>query len=603
MKQLVILAWLFFMAICALGQIVDAKRDEASGLYGFVDKNGKWVVKPQYKYAYWNADGECGMVTHHDYYKAKKENLYAIIDINGKRITDYEYSFVYSNTPTSPIQVEKTIDSDSERLKGVISRSGKLLIPCKNAEVYVWDPSFSPLPDYYPYYTKAINVVNYNGDDEIESLYNWEGKRLLKQDYTQICERTPNNPTYRVERDEKYGLFSVKGKQLLDCIYDDLECSDRYVISIRNGKAGLYDPVSTKFVVSEQFDTIKLSGIDDIFIVVDKGKYGIYGTKGEIIPCIYSDISKFQDDVATAVLDGKAVLIKNPLLSDPDIQLADLTQGKKKAGDSPAVSRYPAPNSDVDKNIPENNVGQSENKFAFIIANENYSDSPVPYALNDGRMFAEYCKKSLGIPASNIRMAEDATYAKIIALVDQIKDISEAYAGDASIILYYAGHGIPDEQQNSAYLFPIDGQLRNVRATSYSLESLYKELSSLPVKETVVLIDACFSGANRENEMLLKGRGVAIKAKEERPVGNVIAFSASTGNETAHQLSEKTHGLFTYYLLKAIQENEGDITLGELTDYVTKNVKRQSVVVNSKKQTPTVIPSPDRADNWREIKL
>lgn len=318
---------------------------------------------------------------------------------------------------------------------------------------------------------------------------------------------------------------------------------------------------------------------------------------------MYSDISNFQDDVATAVLDGKAVLIKNPLLSDGEIQFADLSQGKKASANGRAVSRYPAPNSDVDKNIPEKKDGTAENKFAFIIANENYPDAPVPYALNDGRMFAEYCQKSLGIPSSNIRLTEDATYAKIIAEIDQIKAISDAYGEDASIILYYAGHGIPDEQQNSAYMFPVDGQLRNVSGTAYSLENLYKELSLLPVKETIVLIDACFSGANRENEMLLTGRGVAIKAKEEKPGGNVVAFSASTGNETAHQLSEKTHGLFTYYLLKAMQENNGNITLGELTDYVTKNVKRQSVVMNSKKQTPTVIPSPNKADNWRDVRL
>lgn len=603
MKNLLILACLSFIALSSTGQIVKSERDAGSGLYGFVDKDGKWLVKPEYKYAYYSNCGY-GFVTMHDTEIANKKNLYAIIDEKGKRITDYVFSGAFCMCPSDPIIVEKKFDSKT--LKGVINRKGKLLIPCGNDEIYIWNPSYFPLPSddsYHPYNSEAILVVNHNGENEIESLFKWNGDRLLKQDYTSINEWTLSNTTYRVKQNNRYGLFSTKGKLLLDCIYDEIKYSDRYAIPVIDGKTGLYDPVSSKFIIPLQFDDIKFSGIDNIFIVVEKGKYGIYGTNGQIIPCIYSDFSKFQDDVATAVLDGKAVLIKNPLLSDADVNFAELSQDKKTSAHFPAISRYPAPNSDVDKNIPESRTRVSENKFVFIIANENYPEAPVPYALNDGRIFAEYCKKSLGIPSSNICLTEDATYAKIIAIIDRIKEISEAYSGEASIILYYAGHGIPDEQQNSAYMFPIDGQLRNVNATSYSLEKLYKQLALLPVKETLVLIDACFSGANRENEMLIPGRGVAIKAKEEKPEGNVIAFSASTGNETAHQLSEKTHGLFTYYLLKAIQEYNGDITLGDLTDYVIRNVKRQSVVINSKRQTPTVIASPNRADNWREIKL
>lgn len=553
---------LFIITLSVIGQIVESRWDLNSGLYGFVDKNDNWIVKPEFKYAFWYAKGEFGIATEHDKKIADRNNLYAIINGNGKQITDYKYSGAFCNFYQDPIIVEKTIDSKT--LKGVISRKGKLLIPCENDEIYIWNPSYTPDGSYYPYYSEAIYIKNHGERDKC-SLYNWNGNRILKDDYTSIVEWTLSNPTYRVELNNKFGLYSMKGKPLLDCIYDEIKYSDRYVIPALDGKSGLYDPVSSSFIIPTQFDDIKFSGIDDVFIVIKDGKHGIYGIKGQIFPCVYSDISKFLDNVATAVLDGKAVLIKNPLLPEADIQIADISKGKKKTANSPAISRYPAPNSDVDNNIPETNRGISENKFVFVIANENYPDVPVPYALNDGRMFAEYCKKCLGIPSSNIRMTEDATYANIIDVVNQIKDISEAFSGDASIILYYAGHGLPDEQQNAAYMFPIDGQLRNIEATSYSLGKLYKELSLLPVKETIVLIDACFSGANRENEMLLTGRGVAIKTKEETPEGNVIAFSASTGNETAHQLSEKTHGLFTYYVLKAIQEKNGDITLGELT--------------------------------------
>ena len=43
--------------------------------------------------------------------------------------------------------------------------------------------------------------------------------------------------------------------------------------------------------------------------------------------------------------------------------------------------------------------------------------------------------------------------------------------------------------------------------------------------------------------------------------------------------------------------------MGTLTEYVTKMVKRQSVVVNNKKQTPSVIPSQTLQDKWQTMKL
>ena len=135
------------------------------------------------------------------------------------------------------------------------------------------------------------------------------------------------------------------------------------------------------------------------------------------------------------------------------------------------------------------------------------------------------------------------------------------------------------------------------------MSKLYQEISKLKTKSTLVLLDACFSGTKREDDMLASTRGVAIKVKEEVPQGNLIVFSAAQGDETAHQIEEKGHGLFTYYLLKELQQTSGKISLGDFTDYVTKQVKRQSVVVNSKKQTPTVIPSPQLVNSWRNQSL
>ena len=202
----------------------------------------------------------------------------------------------------------------------------------------------------------------------------------------------------------------------------------------------------------------------------------------------------------------------------------------------------------------------------------------------------------------NIRTYENATFGIILSALADAKAIAEAYNGGINIIFYYAGHGVPNEKDNSAYLLPIDADGKQIEAC-FSVSRLYSELNSLKANSVTVFMDACFSGAQRGEGMLASARGVAIKAKNAAPQGNMVVFSAASGDETAYPYKEKGHGLFTYFLLKKLNETKGDVTLGELGDYITSNVKQQSVVVNRKSQTPTVTVSQLVSDSWRNSKL
>ncbi len=258
--------------------------------------------------------------------------------------------------------------------------------------------------------------------------------------------------------------------------------------------------------------------------------------------------------------------------------------------------------SDVDTNIPLSGI-VNDKTFAVIVANEKYqSVSEVDCAENDGIIFREYCNKTLGVPEKNIHFVPNATLVNMWAQVDWLESIAKAYGGDASLIFYYAGHGIPDEGSRDAYLLPVDGSGSNVK-TGYKLSELYSSLSKYPTRQTVVLLDACFSGAERTGDMLVAARGVALKSKKEVPQGNLIVFSAASGDETAYQYAEKGHGLFTYFLLKKLKETNGNVSLGDLAAYVQEQVYRHSVIENSKSQTPTVIPSSELSGDWTSRRL
>lgn len=256
----------------------------------------------------------------------------------------------------------------------------------------------------------------------------------------------------------------------------------------------------------------------------------------------------------------------------------------------------------VDKDIPATDEVNS-NTFVVIIGNEKYdNEADVPYAENDAHIFRQYVQKTLGVPEKQIQYTVNATLNNIRRSVRWLSQAMEVCQGSGRIIFYYAGHGIPDESSRSAYLLPIDGLGSDVE-TAYSLKSLYEEFGKMKAERVTVFLDACFSGSKREEGMLASARSVAIKAKPQAPADNMVVFTAAQGDETAYPYKEMRHGMFTYYLLKKLQDTKGATTLGELEDYLTKEVKRQSFVENDKMQTPSVNASAALQSKWKNMTL
>ena len=270
---------------------------------------------------------------------------------------------------------------------------------------------------------------------------------------------------------------------------------------------------------------------------------------------------------------------------------------KVTAKDMPA----PTVESEVDVNIPIS-TKKAENNYALIIANENYEFvDNVDYALHDGEIFKEYCIKTLGIPEKQVLYAKNATSGMMNGEVEKLVKLANIDEG-ANIIVYYCGHGIPDENTNEAYLIPVDGKGANI-VTCYSLNKLYSTLSATKAANITYFLDACFTGSNREGSMLVAARGVAREAKKEVLNGNTVVFAAASQDETAMAYKEKTHGMFTYFLLKKLQDTKGDVTYGELAEYIKKNVQKESILVNDKSQSPNIATSVAVTESWSNMTL
>lgn len=264
--------------------------------------------------------------------------------------------------------------------------------------------------------------------------------------------------------------------------------------------------------------------------------------------------------------------------------------------------------SDVDTAIPVTNI-TNEMRFALIFGNEDYSsyqtgleaEMDVEFAVHDAEIFKEYAQKVLGIPSSNIIFVKNAKVLDMRRELNKFNALMKNTRGMGEFFVYYAGHGFPDEVTKEPYLVPVDISGTDLEF-AIKLTEFYKKLSEHPSKRVTVFLDACFSGGGREMG-LLAARAVKVKPKENPINGNLIVFSASTGEQSSLPYKDKGHGIFTYYLLQKLKESKGNLSYQELAEYLNTTVSIRSVIVNNKEQSPQTNISHDVIDTWKNWRL
>ena len=255
----------------------------------------------------------------------------------------------------------------------------------------------------------------------------------------------------------------------------------------------------------------------------------------------------------------------------------------------------------VDVDIPVNI--KNKNRFALIIGNEDYKsmqmtlsyEQNVDYAANDASVFKEYALKTLGVPKDNLYFMINATAAQMSQKIELVTKIVSKY-DNAELIVYYAGHGFPDEQTKTPYLIPVDVNGSNL-TSAIKLDNFYEKLSSTNASKVTVFLDACFTGGAR-NKSLVSSRGVKVIAKPGTLTGNLVVFSASSGDQSSLPYTKEKHGMFTYHLLKKLKQSKGKLTLEELSNYLKEKVSIQSLTVNEQDQDPVVNYSQKIKNDW-----
>lgn len=395
-----------------------------------------------------------------------------------------------------------------------------------------------------------------------------------------------------------------KAKELEQIMLNELKTELRKSIFGEEFKLGKYDPDHQTYLITYQDDKFVLP-VPVEEAPVFKGVFGqaLFGNVDFILNGEYLRISHFEIqhpalsktyvwDYTTDYPYEPTEIIYNfgglpDLANDPNIQNKGRTSRIR-----------------VDSEIPQTKR-QRPNTYALIIGNEDYRsyqpnlnfEANVPFAVNDARIFREYCIKTLGIPARNITLLTDATLAQMTTAIDRLNKLAEVSQGKAELVFYYAGHGFPDQQTKEAYLMPVDVSGTNVQI-AIKLKDLYDKLAQYPTEKVTVFLDACFSGAGR-GAGLLASRGVRIRPKNNLVKGNMVVFTSSSGEESSGPYYDKRHGLFTYFLLEKLNTSRGDLTYAELAEHLSNTIPRESILINNQRQNPSILVGSAVEGEWK----
>ena len=276
-----------------------------------------------------------------------------------------------------------------------------------------------------------------------------------------------------------------------------------------------------------------------------------------------------------------------------EVHLFASAKGKTTAS-AAAADKDPSPiiKSDIDS-LPSGKQKLNKKAYAIVVGIEQYRQKlpKADFAVSDAKLVGEYLTKVMGYPEENVvtLLNEHATNVDLAKYVE--KWLWNNVEKDSSVFIYYSGHGAPNPKTGDAYLVPYDGDPSFIDQTGYSLKRLYEFLGKLPAKEIVVALDSCFSGAGGRS-VIAKGARPLVMQMESLSIPQKIAvLSAASGDQISSTYDEKGHGLFTYFMLKGIKNEDvtrqdGSIKMDDLFGYIKPQVERIARKQYNNEQTP-----------------
>lgn len=208
--------------------------------------------------------------------------------------------------------------------------------------------------------------------------------------------------------------------------------------------------------------------------------------------------------------------------------------------------------------------------YALIIANSTYDSEVIPdlpVVENDARAMRKLFE-GMGYPAANIKVLENLGRS---ALEDEVFFFANGLAPEATVVVYYSGHGLTFEGDSQNYIVPVDMQTQ-VDSSDPTFRSRYFRRKAVPLESAVldllksadpagvvVFYDACRNAPFAVDPNARKSIGATSSFTPARVEGTAIFYSARRGQESIARLegdgSDVNLSLYTRVLVSELSAN------------------------------------------------
>jgi len=131
------------------------------------------------------------------------------------------------------------------------------------------------------------------------------------------------------------------------------------------------------------------------------------------------------------------------------------------------------------------------------------------------------------------------------SIIESFEALSKVVTSKDQVLIFYAGHGVWDQELEQGYWLPVDASLES-RANWLSNSTIRDYLRGIQSRHTLLITDACFSGG------ILKERAVFANSKAMLELYNLPSRKAITsGTLTA----VPDNSVFIKYLIKNLLSN------------------------------------------------
>lgn len=195
-------------------------------------------------------------------------------------------------------------------------------------------------------------------------------------------------------------------------------------------------------------------------------------------------------------------------------------------------------------------------------------------------------------------------------ILDGLKWLEEKAESDpeATIIVYYSGHGWVNKNDNQYYLLQHDINPLNIASSALSAETFTNSLRQIKAERLLVVIDSChaagmassksvediikadkeFFGQVQDFQGAAPSKGLIETLKQGK--GRVV-FTSSRGEQKSWIKKDDSFSIYTYHFLEALQgaasnSDEKVVKVSNLMNHLSKSVPETVQKLYSQEQIP-----------------